>query len=118
MIKASRAYPPRSNQELRNLYKQIISSTSPNHHKQSLIYYILRDCRNAGDSAAQFARDCYLPEKYRLFIDGIWHLDRLDFRVYHHISYVFIYPISAADVSLLASTRISYRAVVDPNVSG
>lgn len=81
MTKASRAYPPKSNQELRTLYQQIIASTSPNHHKQSLIYYILRDCRNAGDSAAQFTRECYLPEKYRLFIDGIWHLDRLEFRV-------------------------------------
>ncbi|KAK2759851.1 hypothetical protein FQN54_002585 [Arachnomyces sp. PD_36] len=77
---ASRVYPPKSNQELRNLYKQIIASTSPNHHKQSLIYYILRDCKKAGDSPAQFARSCYLPEKYRLFIDGLWHLDRLEFR--------------------------------------
>ncbi|OAX85476.1 hypothetical protein ACJ72_00155 [Emergomyces africanus] len=79
---ASRVYPPRSNQALRSLYAQIVSSSSPNHHKQALIYYILRDFRSksSGDASLQFARLCYLPEKYRLFIDGLWHLDRLEFR--------------------------------------
>ncbi|KAL1958508.1 hypothetical protein VTO42DRAFT_4372 [Malbranchea cinnamomea] len=79
---ASRAYPPRSNQALRNLYEQIIASGSPNHFKQSVIYYILRDCRSigAGDGGTQFIQRSYLPEKYRLFIDGIWHLDRLEFK--------------------------------------
>lgn len=51
------------------------------HHKQALIYYILKDCRAAGDAASQFARRCHLPEKYRLFIEGLWNLDRLEFRV-------------------------------------
>lgn len=74
-------YPPRSNSDLRNLYSQIVSSAFPSHQKQALIYYILRDCRNASDVATQFARRCYLPEKYKLFIDGLWHLDRLEFRV-------------------------------------
>ncbi|KAL1962332.1 hypothetical protein VTN77DRAFT_9823 [Rasamsonia byssochlamydoides] len=73
-------YPPKTNQDLRNLYQQIVSSPFPSHHKQALIYYILRDCRGASDASAQFARRSYLPEKYRLFIDGLWHLDRLEFR--------------------------------------
>ncbi|KAG5287135.1 hypothetical protein I7I48_02991 [Histoplasma ohiense] len=79
---ASRVYPPRTNQTLRALHSQIVSSSSPNHHKQALIYYILRDLRstNGGDSSLQFARRCYLPEKYRLFIDGLWHLDRLEYK--------------------------------------
>ncbi|OJD13639.1 hypothetical protein AJ78_05920 [Emergomyces pasteurianus Ep9510] len=79
---ASRVYPPRTNQALRSLYAQIVSSSSPNHHKQALLYYILRDFRNtsSGDASLQFARRCYLPEKYRLFIEGLWHLDRLEFR--------------------------------------
>ncbi|OJD23919.1 hypothetical protein ACJ73_04728 [Blastomyces percursus] len=79
---ASRVYPPRTNQALRALYAQIVSSSSPNHHKQALIYYILRDLRSTsgGDASLQFARRCYLPEKYRLFIEGLWYLDRLEFR--------------------------------------
>ncbi|KAL2014357.1 hypothetical protein VTN00DRAFT_1882 [Thermoascus crustaceus] len=76
----TKVYPPRSNSDLRNLYSQIVSSAFPSHQKQALIYYILRDCRNAGDVATQFTRRCYLPEKYKLFIDGLWHLDRLEFR--------------------------------------
>ncbi|GAD98785.1 hypothetical protein AN4596.2 [Paecilomyces variotii No. 5] len=76
----TKTYPPRSNQDLRTLYKQIVASPFPSHHKQSLIYYILRDCRSPNDAAAQFARKCYLPEKYKLFIDGLWYLDRLEFR--------------------------------------
>lgn len=80
---ASKIYPPRSNQSLRSLFQQIVSSSSPNHHKQSLIYYILKDCRGATEKsgALQFARTCYLPDKYRLFIDGLWYLDKLEFRV-------------------------------------
>ncbi|PGH19309.1 hypothetical protein AJ80_04062 [Polytolypa hystricis UAMH7299] len=79
---ASKVYPPRSNGTLRQLFQQIVTSSSPNHHKQSLIYYILRDCRNAGDGdpSLQFARKYCLPEKYRLFTEGIWHLDKLEFR--------------------------------------
>ncbi|PGH16590.1 hypothetical protein AJ79_01696 [Helicocarpus griseus UAMH5409] len=79
---ASRVYPPKNNQGLRNLYSQIVSSLSPNHHKQALIYYLLRDLRSmgGGDASLQFARRCYLPEKYRLFIEGLWYLDRLEFR--------------------------------------
>ncbi|KKZ65444.1 hypothetical protein EMCG_08716 [[Emmonsia] crescens] len=79
---ASRVYPPRTNQALRSLYAQIVSSSSPDHHKQALIYYILRDLRSTsgGDASLLFARRCYLPEKYRLFIEGLWHLDRLEFR--------------------------------------
>ncbi|KAK2747307.1 hypothetical protein FQN57_002205 [Myotisia sp. PD_48] len=78
----SKVYPPRTNANLRALYSQIIASSSPNTHKQSLIYYILRDCRGTSDGSKhlQFARRSYLPEQYRLLIDGLWHLDRLEFR--------------------------------------
>lgn len=80
-------YPPKSNHDLRDLYNQVVSSTFPTHQKQALIYYILRDCRNPSDAATQFARRYYLPEKYKLFIDGLWYLDRLEFRVRAFLSY-------------------------------
>lgn len=77
----TKAYPPKTNADLRSLFEKIVSSELDIHHKQALIYYILRDCRSTPDAATQFAKTCYLPEKYRLFIEGLWHLDRLEFRV-------------------------------------
>lgn len=79
-------YPPVSNSDLRALIRHIVSSELDIHQKQSLIYYILKDCRAPGDAAAQFARKCHLPEKYRLFIEGLWHLDRLEFKVRFWVS--------------------------------
>lgn len=77
----TKLYPPKSNDDLRSLVGHIVSSELDIHHKQALIYYILKDCRAAGEAASQFARRCFLPEKYRLFIEGLWNLDRLEFKV-------------------------------------
>lgn len=77
----TKIYPPKSNADLRTLVQHITSSPLDIHHKQALIYYVLKDCRAAGDVAAQFARKCHLPEKYRLFIEGLWSLDRLELKV-------------------------------------
>ncbi|KAJ5372473.1 hypothetical protein N7517_004479 [Penicillium concentricum] len=76
----TKIYPPKSNPDLRTLFNHIVSSELDIHHKQSLIYYILKDCRAAPEASSQFAQQCHLPEKYRFFIEGLWHLDRLDFR--------------------------------------
>lgn len=75
-------YPPRSNQKFRELYDQILLSSFPDHQKQAVIYYLLRDCRGSNEAIVQFVRRYSLPEKYQLFIDGLWHLDRLEFRVF------------------------------------
>ncbi|MCJ1416908.1 hypothetical protein MMC32_003247 [Xylographa parallela] len=74
---ASKLYPPRSNNDLRILFDRITRSTSPDHQKQSLVYYILRDLPSDRTSAEAFAESSYLPDKYQTFIDGIWYLDRL-----------------------------------------
>ncbi|KAL5343403.1 nuclear pore complex assembly-domain-containing protein [Aspergillus crustosus] len=76
----TKLYPPISNSDLRALIRHIVASELEIHQKQSLIYYILKDCRSPSDAATQFARRCYLPEKYRLFIEGLWNLDRLEFK--------------------------------------
>jgi hypothetical protein len=77
----TKVYPPRSNADLRTLFDHIVSSPLDIHHKQALIYYLLKDCRAPNDPASQFSRRFHLPEKYRLFIEGLWNLDRLEFRV-------------------------------------
>ncbi|KNG80835.1 hypothetical protein ANOM_011217 [Aspergillus nomiae NRRL 13137] len=76
----TKVYPPKSNADLRTLFGHIVSSPLDIHHKQALIYYLLKDCRAANDYASQFSRRFHLPEKYRLFIEGLWNLDRLEFR--------------------------------------
>ena len=78
---ASNLYPPRSNQDLHLLFDEIASSTSPTHHKQSTVYYILKDLAHRGRSAERYAKACFLPGKYQIFLDGIWYLDRLQFEV-------------------------------------
>ncbi|PIG78964.1 hypothetical protein AARAC_010147 [Aspergillus arachidicola] len=76
----TKVYPPKSNADLRTLFGHIVSSPLDIHHKQALIYYLLKDCRAANDYASQFSRRFHLPEKYRFFIEGLWNLDRLDFK--------------------------------------
>ncbi|EAS34493.1 uncharacterized protein CIMG_05517 [Coccidioides immitis RS] len=79
---APRLYPPKSIETLRKLHREILASGSPNHHKQSVIYYLLRDCENLDDGTnrLEFARRCLLPQKYKLLVDGIWYMDRLEFQ--------------------------------------
>ncbi|KAL9027241.1 MAG: hypothetical protein Q9196_004205, partial [Gyalolechia fulgens] len=77
---AAKLYPPRSNQDLRGLHQHIIDSPSPDHHKQSVLYYILKDIPDKdAHPAATFASAVFLSERYRIFMDGIWLLDRAKF---------------------------------------
>lgn len=83
----SRSYPAESHENLRLLHEQIISSSSPDHHKHSALYYLLKDLHKySHQSPRDFANSSYLPGKYRTFIDGIWYLDRLEFEVVTHDS--------------------------------
>ena len=43
-------------------------------HKAALLYYLRKDLRLSAES---FAQETYLPERYIILIDGLWHLDRL-----------------------------------------
>ncbi len=79
---ASRIYPPGSPDDLRKLHSRIVDSSSPDHYKQSLIYYLLQDCEsNHYHRAAEFAKVSFLPDKYKIFVDGLWKLDRFEFEV-------------------------------------
>ena len=75
-------YPAESHKKLRFLHEQIISSSSPDHYKHSVLYYLLKDLqRYSHQTPKDFANASYLPTKYRAFIDGIWQLDRLQCEV-------------------------------------
>ncbi|MCJ1466516.1 hypothetical protein MMC07_005136 [Pseudocyphellaria aurata] len=98
--KASKLYPPRSAFDLRNLHERIVASESPDHHKQSIFYYILKDLAHLSRHAAEgFARATYLPEKFKIFIDGIWYMDRLKFeRALEHLTEPALIPTFPEDI--------------------
>ncbi|KAI9707156.1 MAG: hypothetical protein M1836_000116 [Candelina mexicana] len=77
--KGIKLYPPTSNDDLRKLHRTIIASSSPDHHKQSLLYYVLKDFRTSHDAIKSFLKHFHLPEKYRTCMDGLWEMDRMHF---------------------------------------
>ncbi|EXJ88812.1 hypothetical protein A1O3_01876 [Capronia epimyces CBS 606.96] len=72
-------YPPRSNQDLRNLWSKIVQAPVKEEHRLALLYYILRDCRQLPNADTNFARRTYLPQKYQLLVAGLWELDHAQF---------------------------------------
>ena len=81
----SKIYPPTTHSDLRELHNHIVASASPDHHKCSVLYYLVKDVMqkyNAGNQLpCQSANGSHLPPNYKTFIDGIWQLDRLRFEV-------------------------------------
>ncbi|KAI1640798.1 nuclear pore complex assembly-domain-containing protein [Biscogniauxia mediterranea] len=77
-------YPPKNENALRILHEQISSSNNITvHHKLSLIYYLLLDLDDLGhDSKAEmFASRAGIPDRYQIFMRGLWFMDQLDFEL-------------------------------------
>lgn len=75
-------YPPSKNADLRELHERITASPIADHYKQSLLFYLLKD--SSGEISSQpedFAKSVCLPRKYWVVIEGLWHMDRLQFTV-------------------------------------
>ncbi|KIY03261.1 uncharacterized protein Z520_01728 [Fonsecaea multimorphosa CBS 102226] len=80
-------YPPRSNQDLRNLWSKIVQSTAPEEQKLALLYYLLRDCRQLQNADLNFARRTHLPQRWQLLMAGLWELDHAQFsRALEHLT--------------------------------
>lgn len=84
LLLAVKYYPPKSNSDLRHLHKAVVESSGADHHKISVLYYILLDfdapTRRRIHSTA-FEENSFLPQKYQIYMKGLWHLDRLEFEV-------------------------------------
>lgn len=83
-IIAVKLYPPKTNGELRNLHKAVVESAGEDHHKLSVIFYILLDFdapTGRRDYSTAFERSSFLPEKYQIYMKGLWHMDQLEFEV-------------------------------------
>ncbi|KJZ78178.1 hypothetical protein HIM_02216 [Hirsutella minnesotensis 3608] len=78
-ITKSKAYPPKSDNALRQLHQQICEAGMSMHHKQSLLYYILLDyddIEGRGSVSQAFAFEAGMPANYQVFMKGLWHMDR------------------------------------------
>ncbi|OAA65245.1 hypothetical protein SPI_02032 [Niveomyces insectorum RCEF 264] len=78
-------YPPRDGRMLHELYQQILHSKMTVHHKLSALYYLLLD-HDEGMSprskiSENFAAQTGMPKRYQIFMSGLWHMDRLQFKV-------------------------------------
>jgi len=81
---ATKFYPANNNKKLRDLHDAIVKSDGADHHKISVLYYIILDCdapTGRRDYSTQFENASYLPGKYAKYMKGLWHMDRLDFEV-------------------------------------
>ncbi|KAK0650175.1 Protein ELYS [Lasiodiplodia hormozganensis] len=79
-VKSGYLYPPSKNADLRELHERITASPIADHYKQSLLFYLLKD--SSGEISSQpedFAKSVCLPRKYWVVIEGLWHMDRLQF---------------------------------------
>ena len=75
-------YPPQTAEDLDSIQDEITHSESPEHHKLSVLYYLVKDLsRSKPEPVEHFLELSYLPKNYRVFVDGIWCLDRLQFDV-------------------------------------
>ncbi|RQM08312.1 hypothetical protein DH86_00003811 [Scytalidium sp. 3C] len=80
----AKIYPPRSNNDIRSLHKAILESGGADHHKISVLYYILLDfdsLTSRREYSAHFEQSSYLPQKYQIYMQGLWFLDRLNFEL-------------------------------------
>ncbi|KAJ2899073.1 Protein ELYS [Zalerion maritima] len=81
-ITKSKFYPPKSEDSLRTLHKNICKAPLSEHHKLSVFYYLLLDFDVANNHAAlsdKFALDASVPAQYQIFMMGLWHMDRRDY---------------------------------------
>ncbi|KAI1624983.1 nuclear pore complex assembly-domain-containing protein [Exophiala viscosa] len=94
-------YPPRTNQDLRNLWSKIVQSPAADEQKLALLYYVLRDCRQLSNADTNFARRTYLPQKYQLLVAGLWELDHAQFsRALEHLTDPCLTPTFADEILL------------------
>ena len=86
-VASRKNYPPKSNQDLRNLWSKIVQLPAPDEQKLALLYYIILDCRQSINTDNFFARRTFLPQKYQLLVQGLWELDHAQFsRALEHLT--------------------------------
>jgi hypothetical protein len=83
-VTATKLYPPKTNGDLKNLHKAIVESNGADLHKISVLYYILLDFdapTGGRKYSLAFEQKAFLPQKYQIYMKGLWHMDQLQFEV-------------------------------------
>ncbi|KAH9905606.1 nuclear pore complex assembly-domain-containing protein [Xylariomycetidae sp. FL2044] len=87
LSEAASNYPPKNEDALRQLHQHISESSNITvHHKLSIFYYLLLDIDSRTGShgtgkADKFAMRAGVPDKYQIFMKGLWYMDSLNFDV-------------------------------------
>ncbi|EPE05171.1 hypothetical protein F503_03776 [Ophiostoma piceae UAMH 11346] len=84
-IQRVKIYPPKDTRTLHDLYQQILDSKMSEQHKLSALYYLLLD-HDEGMAARSklsnnFASQMRMTKRYQIFMSGLWHMDRLQFKI-------------------------------------
>ncbi|KAF2176344.1 hypothetical protein K469DRAFT_678690 [Zopfia rhizophila CBS 207.26] len=81
-IKVQRLYPPKSDQQLRELHQRIVNAPTALHNKHCLLFYVLRDFTNSyhehTEISAVFGGLIHLEKRFWTFLEGLWALDHLN----------------------------------------
>lgn len=85
MLSTAKVYPPKGDSGLRALHKKICETKVLEHAKLSVFYYFLLDydeLRGARSQLAEsLAEESGLPQNYQILMRGLWHMDRMEFKV-------------------------------------
>jgi hypothetical protein len=83
-VTATKLYPPKTNGDLKILHKAIVESSGADLHKISILYYILLDFdapTGGRNHSLAFEQKAFLPQKYQIYMKGLWYMDQLQFEV-------------------------------------
>ncbi|PQE13350.1 ELYS-like domain protein [Rutstroemia sp. NJR-2017a BVV2] len=123
-------YPPKTNSDLRNLHKAIVETAGEDHVKLSILYYLLLDFdapTGRRDYSMSFEQRSFLPQKYQIYIKGLWHMDRLDFEsALEYLTYPSLLPTFADEILEVLvrhskhdlAVPLAYYHTVHPTLTG
>ncbi|KAI1420420.1 nuclear pore complex assembly-domain-containing protein [Xylaria sp. FL1777] len=102
--KAVSHYPPKNEGALRQWHQQICDTNSNISvlHRHSIIYYMLLDINGrcgGTDRAERFANFASIPERYQVFMKGLWLMDTRNFeRALEHLTHPSLISDFADDI--------------------
>jgi len=109
ILKAVKFYPPKTNAVLRDFHNAICASSAPDHHKLSILFYILIDIDSTTgrrEFSNSFEEMSFLPKKYSIYMKGLWHLDHQDYEnAIEYLTYPTILPTFADEVIEVLSRK-------------
>jgi len=78
----NKVYPPKTENALKSFHTQVCDAPMSIHHRLSIFYYLLLDLDHGKTKLSEdFLTTSGMPEKYQIFMKGLWYLDRHQFKV-------------------------------------